>query len=88
MFSWIFTHHLSWSFLVLLLLLYLFFYTGIIPFSRLRVFYANLGSAEIFFVNRKRGPRNKWQINIRKHTSVPNVGRVDILNGFSVSTCK
>ena len=52
------------------------------------VFYANLGSAEIFFANRKRGPQNKWQINILKHTSVPNVGIVDILNGFSVSTCK
>ena len=62
--------------------------TGIIPFSHLRVFYANLGSAEIFFANRKRGPQNKWQINILKHTSVPNVGIVDILNGFSISTCK
>ena len=47
--------------------------TGIIPFSRLGVFYANLGSAEIFFANRKRGPQNKWQINILKHTSVPNL---------------
>ena len=64
------------------------YYTGIIPFSRLGVFYANLGSAEIFFANRKRGPQNKWQLNILKHTSVPNVGIVDILNGFSVSTCK
>ena len=62
--------------------------TGIIPLSRLGVFYANLGSAEIFFANRKKGPQNKWQINILKHTSVPNVATVDILNGFSVSTCK
>ena len=35
-------------------------FTGIIPFSRLGVFYANLGSAEISFVTRKRGPQNKW----------------------------
>ena len=63
-------------------------FTGIISFSRLGVFYAYLGSAEIFFAKRKRGPQNKWQINILKHTSVPNVGIVDILNGFSVSTCK
>ena len=63
-------------------------FTGIIPFSRLGVFYANLGSAEIYFANRKRGPQNKWQTNILKHTSVPNVGIVDILNGFSASTCK
>ena len=49
--------------------------------------FANLGSAEIFFAKRKRGPQNKWQINILKHASVPNVGIVDILNGFSVS-CK
>ena len=33
-------------------------FTGIIPFSRLGVFYANLGSEEIFFANRKRGPQN------------------------------
>ena len=34
--------------------------TGIIPFSRLGVFYANLGSAEILFATRKSGPQNKW----------------------------
>ena len=62
--------------------------TGIIPFSHLGVFYANLGSAEIFFANRKRGPQTKWQINILKHMSVRNVGIVDILTGISVSKCK
>ena len=34
--------------------------TGIIPFSRLGGFYANLGSAEIFYVTKERGPQNKW----------------------------
>ena len=42
----------------------------------------------LIFANRKRGPQNKWPINILKHTSVPKVGIVDILNGFSISTCK
>ena len=30
-------------------------YTGIIPFSRLGGFYANLGSAEIFFCHQRNG---------------------------------
>ena len=34
--------------------------TGIIPFSRLGGFNANLGSAEIFFATKERGPHYKW----------------------------
>ena len=34
--------------------------TGIILFSGLGGFYANLGAAQIFFAVRRRGPPNKW----------------------------
>ena len=61
--------------------------TGIIPFSRLGVFYANLGSAEIFLPTENGVLKTNGKL-IYVNTSVPNVGIVDILNGFSVSTCK
>ena len=38
----------------------IFIFTGIIPFSRLGGFYANLGLAEIFFATKERGPQYKW----------------------------
>ena len=36
------------------------FTKGIISFSRLGGFCANLGSAEIFLATKERGPQNKW----------------------------